>query len=203
MLPRPPGGGAHRPHPEQAMLARTTLGFQIDSQRHAPVSRTEFAEAFSRLTSHVCIVGACEDGMRSGRTATAVISLAADPPTVLVSINRGGAMAGLIERTQGFSVAMLAEGQHAVADTFAGKVDPGCAALSGEERFTVGEWSSWPSGRPRLTGAVAGIDCDLIGMTDIATHVLFMGLIVRVETTDGLSPLLWGMRGYRNCVPAP
>jgi len=119
-----------------------------------------------------------------------VMSLAAEPPTMLVSIDRSSAMASVIEATEGFSVAMLAEHQDEVADAFAGKLP-----IARSERFTRGIWSAWPSGRPKLEGAVAVIDCHLIGLTEVSTHILFVGLVTEVETRDA-SPLLWSLRRY-------
>ena len=173
------------------MVARTSLRLNPDPRHPPAVPRDRFAEALSRLTATVCVVAATEaDGTRHGRTATAVMSLAADPPTMLVSIDRTSAMAGVIETTEGFSVAMLAEDQDEVADAFAGKL-----AIDRSERFSRGTWSAWPSGRPKLEGAVAVVDCHLIGLTEVSTHILFVGLVTEVETLDA-SPLLWSLRRY-------
>lgn len=54
----------------------------------------------------------------------------------------------------GFSLAMLAEGQEMIGDAFAGKVQHA-------QRFLIGVWGEWPSGRPHLFGASAAIDCEL------------------------------------------
>ncbi|HEY9344893.1 MAG TPA: flavin reductase family protein [Inquilinus sp.] len=173
------------------MVARTSLRYNPDPRHPPAVPRDRFVEALTRLTATICVVAATEpDGTRHGRTATAVMSLAAEPPTMLVSIDRTSAMAEVIEATEGFSVAMLAEHQDEVADAFAGKL-----AIPRSERFTRGTWSAWPSGRPKLAGAVAVIDCHLIGLTEVTTHILFVGLVTEVETRDA-SPLLWSLRRY-------
>ena len=80
------------------MVARTSLRFNPDPRHPPAVPRARFAEALSRLTATVCVVTATdEEGIRHGRTATAVMSLSAEPPTMLVSIDRTSAMAGIIE----------------------------------------------------------------------------------------------------------
>ncbi|WP_052121579.1 flavin reductase family protein [Inquilinus limosus] len=180
------------------MVARTSLRYNPDPRHPPAVPRDRFVEALTRLTATICVVGATEpDGTRHGRTATAVMSLAADPPTMLVSIDRTSAMAGVIEATEGFSVAMLAEHQDEVADAFAGKLP-----IARSERFTRGSWSAWPSGRPKLDGAVAVVDCHLIGLTEVSTHILFVGLVTEVETRDA-SPLLWSLRRYAGVAARP
>jgi len=177
------------------LVARTSLRL-IPNPAHPPaVPRARFTEALSCLAATVCVVGAADQDARQGRTATAVISLSIDPPTLLVSIDRSSVLAGLIEQTEGFSVALLAEGQAEVAEAFAGKL-----GVPRSERFTFGQWDAWPSGRPRLAGAVANLDCHLIGLTEVATHILFVGLVTSVETTAA-SPLMWGQRRYRGLLP--
>src|SRR5690606_41757783 len=62
---------------------------------------------------------------RSGRTVTAVLSLSAEPPMVLVSVKSDSALATAIISDGGFSLAMLAEGQEMIGDGFAGKIPHG------------------------------------------------------------------------------
>jgi flavin reductase len=85
---------------------------------------------------------------------------------------------------------MLADDQMAVADAFAGQIEP-------EQRFNSGNWGQWPSGHPMLEGAVTTLDCELIGSIEAGSHVLFAGAVVEAETTTGRSPLLWQRHGYR------
>lgn len=159
-----------------------------------PVDRFEFAEAMSRLAATVCVVAGHWQGERQGRTATAVLSLSASPPSVLVSIDRNCRLAQLILASGRFSVAMLAQGQDSVADAFAGK--------HGDiDRFSVGEWQGWRSQMPRLAGAAAAIDCELIGSMSIPSHLVLAGAIVETELSQSAAPLLWHRRQYHK--PAP
>ncbi|WP_455854693.1 flavin reductase [Ensifer canadensis] len=85
---------------------------------------------------------------------------------------------------------MLAQGQELVADAFAGRV----AAAS---RYLVGIWADWPSGRPRLLGAAAGLDCVLSASILVGDHRLFVGTIIATETAAYADPLLWSERQYQ------
>ena len=96
----------------------------------------------------------------------------------------------LIAKTGCFSLAMLATGQEAIADAFAGRVEPA-------DRFGIGQWGRWPSGQPYLQGAVTALDCEVIGAMETGTHVLFAGAIIEAETSTGASPLLWHRHGYQ------
>jgi len=120
---------------------------------------------------------------------TSMLSLAMDPPTILVSIDIMSRLADIIAKTNGFSLVMLADDQQAVGNAFAG-------GLPAAERFSVGDWSSWPSGHPMLAGAVTALDCEVIGAIETGTHVLFAGAIIEAETITSRSPLLWQRHHY-------
>lgn len=158
--------------------------------RRPSVSDAEFRSAMSGLASSVHVVSARRGTERVGRTATSVMSLSAQPPALLISIDIISRLADIIARTEGFSVALLASGQSAVADAFAGLVPS-------DERFNVGTWGAWPSGQPLLKGAVSVFDCEVIGAMETGTHVLFAGAIVDVQTQAQSTPLIWHRRGYR------
>ncbi|MBD8065265.1 flavin reductase [Devosia sp. PTR5] len=155
-----------------------------------PVGDAEFRAAMSGLAASVHVVTARRGTERVGRTATSVISLSAQPPAILVSIDMMSRLADLIVKTRGFSLAMLADTQAPIADAFAGSVAP-------ELRFEEGQWGEWPSGQPLLHGAVSRLDCEVIGSLETGTHVLFVGAIVEAETSTDRSPLLWQRHHYR------
>lgn len=162
--------------------------------RRPPIDRSEFAETMSNLAATVCVVAGHWQGERQGRTATAVLSLSAEPPSLLVSIDRTCRLAELILASGRFSVAMLASEQETIADAFAGK-------LGGIDRFSIGDWQNWESGTPRLSSAAASLDCELIGSMSVPTHLVIAGAIVGTELAKTTVPLLWHRRQYHR--PAP
>lgn len=161
----------------------------LTETRQPMVTRAEFTDALSHLASTVTIVAASHGGERLGRTVTAMFSLNASPPSVLVSIDLMSPLSDLIVKAKGFSVSLLAEGQETIGDAFAGKV-------AREQRFGVGDWGKWPSGQPLLEGSVTSLDCELIGVIDAGTHMLFAGGIIHTQTSSA-RPLIWQARGYR------
>lgn len=159
--------------------------------RRPPVSDAEFRAAMSSVASSVHVVTARRGDERVGRTVTSVLSLSAQPPAVLVSIDIMSRLADLIAKTGGFSMSLLAADQDAVADAFAGKIEA-------PQRFDVGRWGQWPSGQPLLAGTVSSLDCEVIGAMETGTHVLFAGAIVEAETDASRMPLIWHRHGYRD-----
>ncbi|RDE08424.1 flavin reductase family protein [Pelagibacterium lacus] len=152
------------------------------------VPAAQFTSTMSTLASSVSVVTAAVGGARHGRTVTALLSLSAEPPAILVSITRDSELAQAIEDARAFSVAVLAEDQGAIADAFAG--------FGPADRFIAGNWETWPSGQPRLTGAIATLDCALAGTIAMDTHLLFAGVVIHTRTHPDRRPLLWHRRAY-------
>ncbi len=157
--------------------------------RRETVSGAEFRAAMAGIAASVHVVAAQRGNERVGRTATSVLSLSAQPPAILVSIDILSRLADIIAKTGCFSLATLAQGQEAIADAFAGQI-------AAENRFDVGDWDAWPSGQPHLHGAATMLDCEVIGAMETGTHVLFAGAIVEAETDTARKPLLWHRHGY-------
>ena len=147
-----------------------------------------FTDTMSRLAATVCIAASADESERHARTVTAVTSLSAQPPSLLISITKGSDLARLIARTSRFSLNLLAEDQQEIGDAFAGK-------LRLEDRFSVGHWTQWPSGQPRLEGAATAIECRVAGSVDMDTHCLFVGVLTGARTSEK-KPLMWYRRGY-------
>lgn len=158
--------------------------------RRETVNGAEFRAAMAGIASSVHVVTGRRGDERVGRTVTSVLSLSAQPPSILVSIDIVSRLADIIAKTGGFSLATLALGQEEIADAFAGRV-------AAENRFEIGDWKAWPSGQPHLQGAATTLDCEVIGSMETGTHVLFAGAIVEAETDTALNPLLWHRHGYQ------
>ncbi len=153
-----------------------------------PLSFEAFTDTMATLAASVCVATASDGAERQGRTVTAVTSLSATPPTLLVSITRQSALEKLILRTGRFSLALLADDQREIGDVFAGKGAP-------ENRFSHGNWAAWPSGQPLLEGAVTVIDCVVSARILLDTHCLFAGLIIASDVS-ARKPLIWHRRDY-------
>ena len=70
--------------------------------RRPVVGDSEFRAAMSAIGATVHVVTARRGEERVGRTVTSLMSLAAEPPTVLVSINIMSRLADMIAKTEGF-----------------------------------------------------------------------------------------------------
>ncbi|WP_176086144.1 flavin reductase family protein [Martelella sp. HB161492] len=151
----------------------------------------DFKRAMRSLPAQVAIIASRSAGTRIAMTATAVTSLSAEPPQLLVCIHRMARPAAVIEAAGAFSVNLASVGQADVATQCA------LPGLEPDERFERGCWTASPYlAQPLLEGALVGFECELVSKTEHGTHFVFVGLIRHVRFSDG-EPLLYHDGSYR------
>ena len=155
-----------------------------------PVSPDAYRFAMRFVPSAVTIITARHDGDRNGLTATAVASVSADPPQLLVCVNRQASAEPLIAASGRFAVNVLALEHQESADRFSQ------STLSSGERFEAHRWIDLPSGVPALADAIAVFECRIVQHSQLGTHSLFIGEVVGIRTTTG-EPLLYHAGRYR------
>jgi flavin reductase (DIM6/NTAB) family NADH-FMN oxidoreductase RutF len=141
------------------------------------------------LAFAVAVATAAHAGEQVGRTITSFMPLSAEPPLLMISIDASSRMVDLIAVSRRFSVAALAKGQEEIADAFAGKANH-------PDRFSIGDWDTWPSASPRLADGQVSMDCELVGSIDVADHILFPGGIIEAVKNPLSKALLWSERAY-------
>jgi flavin reductase (DIM6/NTAB) family NADH-FMN oxidoreductase RutF len=117
-------------------------------------------------------------------------SVSAEPPKLLVCVNRSGVSHAQILASGIFCVNVLSDSQDMVARSFAGMLG------SRDDRFAVGRWSSLQSGAPVLLDAVCSFDCKLSGVVEQHSHSIIIGDVIAVASRQGAEPLLYGGRRF-------
>jgi flavin reductase (DIM6/NTAB) family NADH-FMN oxidoreductase RutF/catechol 2,3-dioxygenase-like lactoylglutathione lyase family enzyme len=145
--------------------------------------RIAFVSAMRRLATTISIVTTHDEGVRHGMAATAVSSLSADPPSLLVCVKQTASCHGPISRSRHFCVNLLSE-QH--EQLFADFVE-----REGSKRFDVGEWQDLWNGLPCLRGATASFLCTLDHQVDYATHTICIGRVEQIVTSATGRSLLY------------
>lgn len=143
-----------------------------------------FKLAMRRLAATVTIVTAGREGGRFGMTATAVTSVTAAPPTLLICINRSASIHDILRETGRFCINIL--GTH-----HAGLVAPFGGAAEGEARFGHGAWSSHDGGVPFLEDAQASLFCAVSRTVEHGSHSIVIGEVLSVRLSDAIAPLLY------------
>ena len=155
-----------------------------------------FKAGMRRLASGVTIVTTIHDGERSGLTATAVTSLSAEPPQLLVCVSRSASAHDLIHRGAKLCVNVLARRHQRLAASFAG-------AKQGAARFAAGRWMTLRTGAPVLADAIAAFDCVVSEAVDSTTHTIFIGRVVDVRARRDGRPLLYEAGAYASVERPP
>ena len=144
------------------------MAHSVDAQR--------FKEGMRRLVGAVCIVTLADEGCRAGLTATAVCSISAEPPRLLVCINRSVFAHGLVATGRPLCVNVLTAEQMDQAKRFAGMVE----GVAGEDRFASGSWALPSVGAPELTSALACFQCSIAEVLPAASHSIVICDVVGV-----------------------
>jgi len=160
------------------------------------VTVNAFQSGMQQLAAAVNIVTAHCNGNRHGMTATAVCSLSADPPSLILCVNRSSRSCRPILDSKRFCVNVLAEHQGDVAHRFAN------SSLSNEEKFDGGgSWAPAFADVPVLDGCVANFVCHVANVMEVKTHVVVVGHIEEVRVREDMRPLLYLERKYRTLAP--
>lgn len=148
-----------------------------------PKLAQDFRQAMRRVASTVSVITICVEGQPMGITATAMSSLALDPPSLLVCIHRSAFMHGRMTDVSHFGVNVLHRDQEHLAQMFADR-------NLRELRFASG-WHLDAAGPPRLPDAQASILCRRIDHHPFGTHSIFIGVVEDVIVRDDVHPLVY------------
>ncbi len=159
-----------------------------------PVSKDEFVGAMGRAVTGVWILSTDGPRGRVGLTVSAVSSVSAEPPLVLVCVNRKSQARDAVLESGVFALSLLADEQASLADVFAGR------PAEGEPfDFERAEWTTAITGAPLLVHGAASFDCVLTSSVEAGTHTIFIGSVVSTARADH-APLAYTDRRYARAV---
>jgi flavin reductase len=158
-----------------------------------PIDAAQFAAEFKlgmrSLAGAVSIITTSHGGHLYGMTATAVCSATADPPAVLVCVNRGTTTHDAIARAEFFCVNVLRHEDRELSGLFSG-------AQKVDERFRAEHWTTLATGAPVLLNALVSFDCRVVNSLDHGTHTIFLGEVERLQIGRKGKPLLYSDGQY-------
>jgi flavin reductase len=149
-----------------------------------------FIAAMGAAATGVSIITTDGPGGRFGLTVSAVTSVSADPPLLLVCVNRKSPAVPAITTNGCFALSILGVASKGVAMTFSGR-----PAEGSPYEFRAGDWSSGETGLPLLSDAVAQFECDLGASHDLGSHRVFVGH-VRAARRGAAEPLVYSNRNF-------
>lgn len=157
------------------------------------VSADEHRNGMRHFAMGVSTITTGDDQARAGLTATAVCSVTADPPRLVVFVNKGVYASELILKKGSLCVNILAGDQEDVAKAFAGMIKE----VQGESRFEYGQWDTLATGAPVLQNALANFDCRVVKVFDESTHHAFLCEVLATRERPDGKALIYLNGGFR------
>jgi flavin reductase (DIM6/NTAB) family NADH-FMN oxidoreductase RutF len=156
------------------------------------VKTAAFRTAMGQFPTGVTVVTALDGERPQGITVNALASVSLEPPLVMIALARTRFIVPTIRDTGRYAICVLAEGDEALSDCFAGAdVEPG------RDAFCGAAWHPGTLGLPLLDTAIATLECTVERVVPIGDHDLFIGRadacsVIRPEA----QPLLYYRRHY-------
>jgi flavin reductase (DIM6/NTAB) family NADH-FMN oxidoreductase RutF len=145
----------------------------------------DFRDVMARLAASVVVISApFGDGFR-GLTATSLVSISAEPPLVLVGLERMTATRNAVVRARAFNVSVLTRSQEFIAERFAGRA-PAVAAAWKDVPHHLGT-----NGIPLIEGCAAWLECRLAQVHEAGDHDICVGEVDNAIKGAGEPLILW------------
>jgi flavin reductase (DIM6/NTAB) family NADH-FMN oxidoreductase RutF len=123
----------------------------------------------------------------AGFTATSVISVSAEPPLLVFSINKTSSSWPIVADASSAVVHFLSKNDRAIADRF---------ATSGIDRFAELDYSTLESGEPLISAVETWAQGTLVDRVEVGSSVLFVLQIERSSAAEIHHPLVYRARNY-------
>jgi len=156
------------------------------------LSRAEFRRACARFATGITVVSTrADDGSPHGLTVNSFTSVSAEPPLVLVCIDRQCSLLCHFQQCEYFAINFLAEDQEAISRRFAESLDA---------RFDGVRWHASPTGSPLLHSTLGALECRVSQRVETGDHVLLIGLVLSAKASPG-RPLVYFNSAYQQLKP--
>jgi flavin reductase (DIM6/NTAB) family NADH-FMN oxidoreductase RutF len=152
--------------------------------------RTFWRAIGNRATGSTVVTAHSDEGP-AGFLGLSATHVCADPPLMLVSIDKRTSALQTILAARHFALNFLPHEAVEIADLFGGK-----GPQKGAERFATGLWGTLRTGAPILLDAVGAVDCRLVETIERHGAVIAIGQVVGVRDGADTAPLIHFRGGY-------
>ncbi|RDI54289.1 flavin reductase (DIM6/NTAB) family NADH-FMN oxidoreductase RutF [Nocardia mexicana] len=146
------------------------------------VAHTTFKAVLSRFCTGVTVLTALDGDRPVGFSCQSFSSLSLEPPAVCFCPARTSTSWPRIRAAGRFCVNILAHDQEEVCRRL---------ARSGTDKFAGIDWAPSANGSPRLSGALASIDCELEREFDGGDHTIVIARVTALDEHSDAPPLLF------------
>jgi flavin reductase (DIM6/NTAB) family NADH-FMN oxidoreductase RutF len=174
-------------------MSQPEAGKVIPSAPDPSAEAAVFRDVIRHLASGVTIITSSLDREPVGLTATAVCSVSATPPMLLVSLTAASRTAQGIAETGAFAVHLLQHSGRRYAEQFASR---------GSHFQEVKYSPTHDKQIPVLANALGWFLCQVEQSLPVADHVIVVGRVLQCELKDkSPDPLVYFDRSYRKLAP--
>ncbi|KKB81195.1 flavin reductase [Devosia soli] len=146
--------------------------------------RTFWQAVGLRAVGTAIVTAEAADGPR-GFLALSATHLCADPPMLMVSVDKKTSAFQTMLDGGHFAINYLSTDQADIAAPFGGKGD-----LKGSDRFQLGSWTRLATGAPILEGAAGAIDCKIEEVIERFGTAIVIGRVMDFTATPDVTPLV-------------
>ncbi len=157
----------------------------------ATIDMKQFWQAIGQRAIGSTVVTARIESGPAGLLGLSATHLCADPPIMMVSVDKRTSALPVILEARHFAINYLSTEQRALADIFGGKSE-----LKGADRFTTAAWAGLATGAPTLSDAVGVIDCELVETIERYGVVMVLGRVIATSSNPGAAPRIHFRGGY-------
>jgi flavin reductase (DIM6/NTAB) family NADH-FMN oxidoreductase RutF len=143
-----------------------------------------FRRLMSRWATGVSVVTTRRGTDDFGLTVNAFLSVAVEPPTVLVSLTHDADSTPAIAASGTYAVNFLAYDQRELSERFARAIEP-------PEKFAGLTLGRGPTEAPLLPSTLGALEAKVVERIDLADHRLFVGEVVALHPGRDVPPLLF------------
>lgn len=140
------------------------------------VLQEEFLKGMRRLPGCVNVITTHSKGSPMGCTASAVCSVSASPPSLLVCLNEASQTAWAVQEHKQFCVNICSRDDADISELFAGS--------DLKDKFSSDLWEETSSGVLRLSSSPAAFECKLSEAVKFGTHFVLIGEITDVHISS-------------------
>lgn len=155
------------------------------------IDAKQFWQAVGQRATGSTIVAARSADGPAGLLGLSATHVCADPPTMLVSVDKRTSALATILDARHFALSYLGSDAAALADIFAGKTD-----LKGASRFGTASWTTLVTGAPVLEHAVGAVDCEFVEAIERYGVMIVLGRVVATRGDPQIKPLVHFRGGY-------
>jgi len=150
--------------------------------------KKEFLNSMRGVASTVNVISSQYEDTKHAMTASSVVSLSLDPPSMLVCVNKVASIHEILDKERFFCINILSKDQVDLANL--------CSSTEDEDsRVNSDEWS-YKDNIPYNKESSANIFCRCFDSFSHTSHTVFFGEVIEVINNNKEGPLMYGRGKY-------